>query len=155
MMNENGKLSELLARFKVSASANHHLLAANFLNLDHQNYNKPPFLNLSHQSTVSIQMSKAPKDMCLCCGNAKFIACQQCNGSRKSMIRHFKFNSIALRCIKCDKNDGLVRCPICCGRSGSRGGSSACKLGSIDEGGVDSNNNNLQASSNTNKNMIK
>lgn len=58
-------------------------------------------------------MSKAPSEICLCCGNARFIACQSCNGSRKSTIHHFKFNSIALRCIKCDKNDGLVQCPTC------------------------------------------
>lgn len=59
-------------------------------------------------------MSKAQNDVCVCCGNARFIACQCCNGSRKSTIHHFKFNSIALRCIKCDKNDGLVQCPLCC-----------------------------------------
>lgn len=82
-------------------------------------------------------MSKAPKDMCLCCGNARYIACQQCNGSRKSMVHHFKFNSIALRCIKCDKNDGLVQCPICCVRSRSSGSI----LGAIDEKSVDFNNN--------------
>lgn len=85
-----------------------------------------------------VQMSKAPRDMCLCCGNAKFIACQQCNGSRKSTIRHFKFNSIALRCIKCDKNDGLVQCPICCARAKSP----SCVLRSIDErSSVEINNN--------------
>jgi hypothetical protein len=60
-----------------------------------------------------LQMSKAPSEICFCCGNARFIACQSCNGSRKSTIHHFKFNSIALRCIKCDKNDGLVQCPVC------------------------------------------
>lgn len=59
-------------------------------------------------------MLKAQNDVCMCCGNARFIACQSCNGSRKSTIHHFKFNSIALRCIKCDKNDGLVQCPLCC-----------------------------------------
>lgn len=58
-------------------------------------------------------MSKATKSNCTCCGNAKFIACPTCNGSRKSTIHHFKFNSIALRCIKCNKNDGLVQCPVC------------------------------------------
>lgn len=59
-------------------------------------------------------MSDLPREVCACCGGAKFIACQSCNGSRKSTIRHFKFSSIALRCIKCDKNDGLVQCPACC-----------------------------------------
>lgn len=59
------------------------------------------------------QMTKVPKSNCKCCGNAKFIACPMCNGSRKSTIHHFKFNSIALRCIKCNKNDGLVQCPVC------------------------------------------
>lgn len=58
-------------------------------------------------------MSEAPRHVCYCCGNAKFIACQSCNGSRKSAVHHFKYNSIALRCIKCDKNDGLVECPVC------------------------------------------
>lgn len=64
-------------------------------------------------------MSEAPKHVCYCCGNAKFIACQSCNGSRKSAVHHFKYNSIALRCIKCDKNDGLVDCPVCCSSSSS------------------------------------
>lgn len=63
------------------------------------------------------KMSKALAKTCLCCGNAKFVACPNCNGSRKSSIHHFKFNSVALRCIKCDKNDGLVPCPICHGRN--------------------------------------
>lgn len=61
----------------------------------------------------NFKMAKAPSQVCHCCGNAKFIACQTCNGSRKSTIHHFKFNSVALRCIKCDKNGGLVQCPIC------------------------------------------
>lgn len=58
-------------------------------------------------------MLNVKKDLCICCGNARFIACQSCNGSRKSTIHHFKFNSVALRCIKCDRNDGLIQCPVC------------------------------------------
>lgn len=73
----------------------------------------------------NIKMSAPPKDNCQCCGNAKFIACQSCNGSRKSAIHHFKFNSIALRCIKCDKNDGLVQCPVCQATSDTTGASTS------------------------------
>lgn len=62
---------------------------------------------------AKFKMSKASQEICSCCGNARFIACQNCHGSRKSTIHHFKFNSVALRCIKCDQNDGLVQCPVC------------------------------------------
>lgn len=54
------------------------------------------------------------RQVCACCGDARHIACPSCNGSRKSTVHHFKFNSIALRCIRCDTNNGLVKCPACC-----------------------------------------
>lgn len=58
-------------------------------------------------------MQRSLHELCQCCGNARFIACQSCHGSRKSLVHHFKYNSIALRCTKCDKNDGIVQCPAC------------------------------------------
>lgn len=84
-------------------------------------------------------MTSPSREVCLCCGNARFIACLSCNGSRKSAIHHFKFNSIALRCIKCDKNDGLVQCPACSSPA-TCGAQSNATIKEVDE----NNNNNAE-----------
>lgn len=50
--------------------------------------------------------------VCSCCGNARFIPCNTCNGSKKSFIHHFVTDSITLRCSHCNAT-GLIRCPNC------------------------------------------
>ncbi|XP_015786209.1 glutaredoxin domain-containing cysteine-rich protein CG31559-like [Tetranychus urticae] len=50
--------------------------------------------------------------VCPCCGNARFIPCNTCNGSKKSLIHHFTSDSITLRCSQCNAT-GLVKCPKC------------------------------------------
>ncbi|KAI1296631.1 Uncharacterized protein HDE_05045 [Halotydeus destructor] len=64
---------------------------------------------------------------CPSCGGARFIPCPACNGSKKSYVRHFLSDSIALRCSAChDSKAGLVRCPACasCPSSASLGSES-------------------------------
>ncbi|XP_065855043.1 uncharacterized protein At5g39865 [Euphorbia lathyris] len=52
---------------------------------------------------------KDPKMVCECenCGDARFVPCFNCNGSRKV------FDVELRRCSNCNEN-GLIRCPSCC-----------------------------------------
>lgn len=48
-----------------------------------------------------------PGSVCDGCGDARFVPCGHCNGSRKI------FDGQLRRCPHCNEN-GLVRCPQCC-----------------------------------------
>ncbi|KAF5747952.1 hypothetical protein HS088_TW05G00683 [Tripterygium wilfordii] len=51
-----------------------------------------------------------PRFVCESCGDARFLPCQSCNGSRKV----FEEDEGKLRrCLDCNEN-GLIRCPGCC-----------------------------------------
>ncbi|XP_030465713.1 uncharacterized protein At5g39865-like [Syzygium oleosum] len=53
---------------------------------------------------------RAPGFVCDCCGDARFVPCTNCSGSRKV----FDEDEGALkRCLECNEN-GLIRCPDCC-----------------------------------------
>ncbi|XP_077218963.1 glutaredoxin family protein [Tasmannia lanceolata] len=53
---------------------------------------------------------RAPGVVCESCGDARFIPCANCNGSRKV----FEEDEGQLRrCLECNEN-GLIRCPYCC-----------------------------------------
>lgn len=43
------------------------------------------------------------------CGDARFVPCLNCSGSRKV----YEKEGVLRRCPKCNEN-GLIRCPICC-----------------------------------------
>lgn len=49
------------------------------------------------------------RSVCECCGDFRFIICQNCFGSRKC----YKQKGGLRICMMCNKN-GLIRCPICC-----------------------------------------
>lgn len=48
--------------------------------------------------------------ICKGCGDARFIPCMECDGSRKIFDED---ESVLKRCYECNEN-GLVRCPHCC-----------------------------------------
>ncbi|CAL1538218.1 unnamed protein product [Lymnaea stagnalis] len=51
--------------------------------------------------------------MCDKCGGYRFVPCDYCHGSKKSLLRnHFTEEFCALRCMNCDEN-GLRRCDAC------------------------------------------
>ncbi|XP_005104531.1 glutaredoxin domain-containing cysteine-rich protein CG31559 isoform X2 [Aplysia californica] len=51
--------------------------------------------------------------MCEKCGGYRFVPCETCHGSKRSLIRnHFTEEFCALRCMQCDEN-GLRRCDMC------------------------------------------
>lgn len=53
---------------------------------------------------------RTPGFVCDCCGDARFVPCTNCSGSRKV----FDEDEGALkRCLECNEN-GLIRCPDCC-----------------------------------------
>lgn len=53
------------------------------------------------------------KSSCEKCGGYRFIPCNFCHGSKKSLRRnHFTDEFCALRCMQCDEN-GLLRCDLC------------------------------------------
>jgi len=57
--------------------------------------------------------------VCERCGDARFVPCSKCNGSRrvfeeeKGKLRRYNDSSSEKRCIDCNEN-GLIRCPTCC-----------------------------------------
>ncbi|KEH41459.1 putative thioredoxin-like protein [Medicago truncatula] len=57
--------------------------------------------------------------VCERCGDARFVPCSKCNGSRrvfeeeKGKLRRYNDASLEKRCIDCNEN-GLIRCPTCC-----------------------------------------
>ncbi|KAL6981077.1 hypothetical protein U1Q18_022708 [Sarracenia purpurea var. burkii] len=53
---------------------------------------------------------RAPGYVCDGCGDARFIPCSNCNGSRKI---YDDDEDQLKRCLKCNEN-GLIRCPTCC-----------------------------------------
>ena len=54
-----------------------------------------------------------PGFVCESCGDARFIPCENCSGSRKLFDED---EGLCKRCLECNEN-GLVRCP-CCACSG-------------------------------------
>ncbi|KAF8403609.1 hypothetical protein HHK36_011713 [Tetracentron sinense] len=50
-----------------------------------------------------------PRYVCESCGDARFVPCLNCNGSRKI----YEEEGQLLRCPDCNEN-GLIRCPNCC-----------------------------------------
>lgn len=53
------------------------------------------------------------KSSCEKCGGYRFIPCNFCHGSKKSLRRnHFTDEFCSLRCMQCDEN-GLLRCDLC------------------------------------------
>ena len=53
---------------------------------------------------------KDPGFVCEACGDARFVPCTNCSGSRKV----FEEEEAALRrCTHCNEN-GLIKCPACC-----------------------------------------
>nr|GMD59601.1 Thioredoxin-like fold protein [Ipomoea batatas] len=54
---------------------------------------------------------RPPGFVCQGCGDARFIPCSNCNGSRKLFDED---EEQLRRCPDCNEN-GLVRCPLCCG----------------------------------------
>ncbi|CAG5118212.1 unnamed protein product, partial [Candidula unifasciata] len=51
--------------------------------------------------------------MCEKCGGYRFLPCEFCHGSKRSLLRnHFTEEFCALRCMHCDEN-GLRRCDLC------------------------------------------
>ncbi|KAA8519082.1 hypothetical protein F0562_013338 [Nyssa sinensis] len=53
---------------------------------------------------------RAPGYVCEGCGDARFIPCMDCNGSRKV---YDEDEDQLKRCLECNEN-GLIRCPTCC-----------------------------------------
>ncbi|KAK6163066.1 hypothetical protein DH2020_002907 [Rehmannia glutinosa] len=51
-----------------------------------------------------------PLEPCDACGDARFVPCTNCNGSRKVFDED---EEQPKRCTECNEN-GLVRCPLCC-----------------------------------------
>ncbi|CAM8917142.1 unnamed protein product [Rhodiola kirilowii] len=54
--------------------------------------------------------TKEPGYICKGCGDAMFIPCMDCDGSRKIFNKE---EHVLKRCYECNEN-GLVRCPHCC-----------------------------------------
>lgn len=53
------------------------------------------------------------KSSCEKCGGYRYMPCNFCHGSKKSLRRnHFTDEFCALRCMQCDEN-GLLRCDLC------------------------------------------
>ncbi|RWS25630.1 glutaredoxin domain-containing cysteine-rich protein-like protein [Leptotrombidium deliense] len=61
---------------------------------------------------VSSKLCSSLFKTCVCCGNARFIPCSICHGSKKSFIHHFTTDSITLRCSRCNAT-GLIKCQLC------------------------------------------
>lgn len=53
---------------------------------------------------------RAPGYVCGGCGDARFVPCLNCNGSRKV---YDEDEEQLKRCLECNEN-GLIRCPTCC-----------------------------------------
>ncbi|KAF8042628.1 hypothetical protein BT93_A1075 [Corymbia citriodora subsp. variegata] len=53
---------------------------------------------------------RAPGFVCDCCGDARFVPCTNCSGSRKVFDED---EGVLKRCLECNEN-GLIRCPDCC-----------------------------------------
>ncbi|KAJ0475811.1 putative glutaredoxin, Thioredoxin-like superfamily [Helianthus annuus] len=51
-----------------------------------------------------------PGFVCDCCGDARFVPCPNCNGSRKVFVED---EGRSVRCLNCNEN-GLIRCATCC-----------------------------------------
>ncbi|KAL5708346.1 hypothetical protein ACHQM5_019149 [Ranunculus cassubicifolius] len=51
-----------------------------------------------------------PAYVCENCGDARFVPCLNCNGSRKIFVEE---EGQLKRCVDCNEN-GLIRCPSCC-----------------------------------------
>ncbi|KAL4281320.1 hypothetical protein GQ457_03G028670 [Hibiscus cannabinus] len=51
-----------------------------------------------------------PGLVCACCGDARFVPCGNCSGSRKVFDED---EGLLKRCLECNEN-GLIRCPNCC-----------------------------------------
>ncbi|KAL5719997.1 hypothetical protein ACHQM5_012713 [Ranunculus cassubicifolius] len=51
-----------------------------------------------------------PRHVCEVCGDARFVPCLSCSGSRKLYCEE---EGIMRRCLDCNEN-GLIRCPDCC-----------------------------------------
>ncbi|GMI90449.1 hypothetical protein like AT5G13810 [Hibiscus trionum] len=51
-----------------------------------------------------------PGLVCDCCGDARFVPCGNCSGSRKVFDED---EGLLKRCLECNEN-GLIRCPNCC-----------------------------------------
>ncbi|XP_031479032.1 uncharacterized protein At3g28850-like [Nymphaea colorata] len=49
-------------------------------------------------------------DVCEVCGDARFVPCENCHGSRK--VYEEDDGGVLRRCLECNEN-GLVRCPFC------------------------------------------
>ncbi|XP_074593511.1 glutaredoxin domain-containing cysteine-rich protein CG31559-like [Brevipalpus obovatus] len=65
-----------------------------------------------HKYKISKSESYRYFQVCNCCGNARYIPCNTCNGSKKSTVHHFVTDSITLRCSQCNAT-GLIKCPKC------------------------------------------
>uniref|UniRef100_A0A8W8L260 Glutaredoxin n=1 Tax=Magallana gigas TaxID=29159 RepID=A0A8W8L260_MAGGI len=53
------------------------------------------------------------KSSCEKCGGYRYMPCNFCHGSKKSLRRNnFTDEFCALRCMQCDEN-GLLRCDLC------------------------------------------
>ena len=52
---------------------------------------------------------------CAACGEARFVPCGTCHGSRKVFVgdEGCRFAGCFRRCPDCNEN-GLIRCPVCC-----------------------------------------
>lgn len=53
---------------------------------------------------------RKPGSVCGGCGDARFVPCLNCSGSRKVFDED---EETLKRCIECNEN-GLIRCPNCC-----------------------------------------
>ncbi|KAJ1414963.1 Thioredoxin-like superfamily [Sesbania bispinosa] len=51
-----------------------------------------------------------PGFVCECCGDVRFVPCENCSGSRKVFDED---EGLLKRCLECNEN-GLIRCSICC-----------------------------------------
>ncbi|KAJ6428145.1 hypothetical protein OIU84_023542 [Salix udensis] len=51
-----------------------------------------------------------PGFVCEGCGDARFVPCGNCSGSRKLFDED---EGVLKRCLECNEN-GLIRCPDCC-----------------------------------------
>ncbi|CAN6444034.1 unnamed protein product [Victoria cruziana] len=49
-------------------------------------------------------------DVCEVCGDARFVPCENCHGSRK--VYEEDDGGVLRRCLECNEN-GLIRCPFC------------------------------------------
>ena len=62
---------------------------------------------------LSFLQKTIPTSDCPECGGFRYLPCQVCSGSKKSLHRNnFTDQFQALRCSHCDEN-GLQRCPQC------------------------------------------